>query len=70
MVSITTVVWIVLYIVIGGMVFGLLNLLIDRAPFMPPEWKPVAKFFLLALAILVLIGILLSLMNGTPLFRS
>jgi hypothetical protein len=71
MISITGAVWLVVYLIIGGIVFGLLNLLIDNAPFMPAEWKPIAKYLLLALAVLVIIGILISFLNGggSPIFR-
>jgi hypothetical protein len=69
MVSLSQVVTVVLYLLIAGAVLGLLKLLIDRAPFLPEGWKPIANYILLVLAVLVLIGILLSLVNGTPLIR-
>jgi hypothetical protein len=69
MISIGAAVTIIVYLIVGGIVFGLLNLLIDKAPFMPEGWKPVMKWILLCLAILVLIGLLLSFFGGTPIFR-
>jgi hypothetical protein len=70
MISIGAAVTIIVYLIVGGIVFGLLNLLIDKAPFMPEGWKPVMKWILLCLAILVLIGLLLSFFGGTPIFRA
>jgi hypothetical protein len=71
MISVSTAVWVVVYLIVGGIVFGLLNLLVDRAPFMPEGWKPIAKYILLVLAVLVLIGILVSLFGGGgPIFRA
>jgi hypothetical protein len=69
MISITTVVWVVVYLLVGGAIFGLLSWIIDSAPFMPAGWKPIAKWILLVMAVLVLIGVLLSLVNGTSIIR-
>jgi hypothetical protein len=60
---------VILLLIIAGIVFGLLDLLIQRAPFIPVEWKAGVRWVLLVLAVLVLIGILLSLVGGTPVFR-
>ena len=62
-ISISGAVWFVIYVLIGGAIFGLLNLLIDRAPFMPAEWKPIAKYILIVIAVLVLIFWLLSMLG-------
>ena len=70
MISIQTAVYLIVYLIIGGIVFGLLTLLVDRAPFMPEGWKPIVKWILLVLAVLVLIGILLTFLGGTPVFRA
>jgi hypothetical protein len=68
MISRSTAVWVVLYLIIGGLVFWLLNFLVDYVH--PPEpWYKVAKVILVVLAVLVLIGILVSLVQGVPLFR-
>lgn len=69
MFSLTTIVWLIVYILIAGAVFGLLKLLIDKAPFLPEGWKPIANYILLVCAVLVLIGILISVVQGTPLIR-
>ena len=68
MISITMAVQVVLILVIGGIIFWLLYFLIARSP-MPAEWKTVANFILLVLGVFVLIGILLWLATGTPIFR-
>lgn len=71
MISIQDAVTLIVYLIVGGIVFGLLTLLVDRAPFMPEGWKPVLKYVLLAIAILVLITVLLSFIGVVrgPLFR-
>lgn len=71
MISISGAVSLIVLLVVGGIIFGLLALLIDKAPFMPDGWKPVCKYILIVLAVLVLIGILLSLVGGGtgPIFR-
>jgi len=69
MISLTDIVWTVVFMIGAGAVFGLLKLLIDRAPFLPDGWKPTANYILLVMAVLVLIGIILSLMTKTPLIR-
>lgn len=68
MISIAMAVQIVLYLVIGGLIFWLLYFLVSRSP-LPEPWKTVANFVLLALAVFVLIGILLWLATGQPIFR-
>jgi hypothetical protein len=68
-ISIQGVVNVVVVLLVLGIVFGLLDLLIRKAPFIREDWKAGIRWVLLALAILVLIGILLSLVGGTPIFR-
>jgi hypothetical protein len=68
--SLQNVVAIVVYVLVAAIIFGLLDLLIRKAPFVPEEWKPTIRWVLLALGILVLIGVLLSFLTGTPLFRA
>lgn len=68
MISISGAVVIVLYLVLGGLVFYLLWWLLDYVN--PPEpWKKVGGVVLAVLGVLVLIGILLSLVDGRPVFR-
>ncbi len=67
--SIQTVVYIVVFVIVGGIIFGILDQLIQKAPFMPADWKPTARYILFALAGLVIIGLLLSFITGTPIFR-
>lgn len=69
MISLTEIVWTVVFMIGAGAVFGLLKLLIDRNPWMPAEWKPTVNYILLVMAVLVLIGIIFSLMTKTPLIR-
>lgn len=69
MISLTGAIWIILYLVVAAIVFGLLDYLIRTAPFIPDGWKPVLRWILAALGILVLIGILLSFLGGGPIFR-
>jgi len=68
-ISIQGVVNIILTLLVLGIVFGLLDLLVRKAPFIPEEWKAGIRWVLLVLAVLVLIGILLSFVGGTPIFR-
>lgn len=68
MISISTAVSVCLYIVVGGLIFWLLFFLLNYVN--PPEpWKKVGGVILMVLAVLVLIGVLLSLVGGQPLFR-
>jgi hypothetical protein len=69
-ISIQGIVNIVLVLLVLGIVFGLLDLLIRKAPFIPEEWKAGIRWVLLVLAVLVLIAILLSFISGTPIFRA
>lgn len=68
MISISAAVYVILYLVIGGLIFWLLWWLVNYVA--PPEpFRKVANVILAILAVLVVIGILLSLINGTPIFR-
>jgi hypothetical protein len=73
MISISTAVTIVVYLLVGALVFGLLYWLVGAvAGVVGPGAEPfikVARVILLILAVLVIIGILLSLVGGQPLFR-
>jgi formate hydrogenlyase subunit 3/multisubunit Na+/H+ antiporter MnhD subunit len=68
------VVWLVAYLLVAGLVFGLLFFLIDyvaREFHSEPMqlFAKVAKVILVVVAVLVLIGILLSAVPGGPTFR-
>jgi hypothetical protein len=68
MISLSGAVMVILYLLIAGIVFGLLWWLISYIN--PPEpFKKIANVVLAILAVLVVIGILISLVNGTPIFR-
>jgi preprotein translocase subunit SecE len=72
MISLSGAVNVILTLIIAGIVFGLLDLLIRKAPFIPEEWKQGMRYVLLVLAVLVLIGILVGLTGGGgmgPIFR-
>ncbi len=71
MISLSGAVWIIIYILVAGCIYGLLSYLIDVIA--PPEpFRKVAKVVLLVLAILVIIGILLNLVGvgAGPIFRA
>lgn len=72
MISISAAINVIIFVLIGGVIFGLLLWLVDylerKVPFFSPyAW--VARVVLVVVAVLVLIGILLSLATGTPVFR-
>lgn len=68
MISLSAAVSIVIYLVVGGLVLWLLFFLIGYIN--PPEpFKKVANVVLMVLAVLVCIGVLLSFLNGQPMFR-
>jgi heme A synthase len=68
MLSLTGMVTIVVYLIVAGLVFWLLWWLINYIA--PPEpFRKVANVVLAIMAVLVVIGILLSLVGGTPIFR-
>ncbi len=74
MIDLNTVIFVVLYLLIAGAVFGLLFLLINyvESQFASPPMAmfcKVARVFLVILAVLVLIGMLVSMISGTPLFH-
>lgn len=68
MISISGAVTIIIYLIVGGLVFWLLNFLIDYVN--PPEpFQKITKVVLVVLVVLVCIGILLTIVGGQPLFR-
>ncbi len=74
MIDLATVVWVVLYLLVAGAVFALLLFLINYvAAQFPGEgmnlFAKAARIFLIVLAVLVLIGLLISFISGQPLIR-
>ncbi len=68
MISISAAASVVLTLIIAGIIFGLLYWLIGFCA-VPEPFNKVAKVVLAVLAVFVCIGVLLSLLNGQPLFR-
>lgn len=68
MISIEMVVHLILYIIVAGAIFGLLWFLIGYVG-IPEPFNRFARVALMVLAVLVLIGVLLSLIGGRPLIR-
>ena len=68
MISLSAAVNVVLVLIVAGIIFGLLVWLIDFCR-TPEPFRQVARVILAILAVLVVIGVLLSLVGGTPLFR-
>jgi hypothetical protein len=68
MISLSGAVTVIIYLVVAGLIFWLLWWLVGYTN--PPEpFKKIASVILAILAVLVIIGILLSLVNNQPLFR-
>ena len=67
MISLTSVVYLVVYLMVAALVFWLLNYLVDTVVTQEPFHK-VAKVVLIVFAVLVAIGLLLSLVGGGPVF--
>jgi Trk-type K+ transport system membrane component len=72
MISITAAVTVILYLIVGGLIFGLLYYAIYYCEKEFPGggifWK-FARIVLVLLAVFVIIGILLSMFGGQQLFR-
>lgn len=68
MISISAAVSLIMYLVVAGLIFWLLWWLVDYVA--PPEpFRKIANVVLAILAVLVVIGLLLSLVGGQPVFR-
>ena len=67
MISIEQVVWAIIYLIIGGVVFWLLTWLIDYIG-LPEPFRKVARVVLAVGAVLVVIAVLLA-MAGHPIVR-
>jgi hypothetical protein len=68
MISISAAVTIIIYLIICGAIFFLLNWLIDYCG-TPEPFRKIARVILAIFAVLAVIGILLSLLGGQPVFR-
>lgn len=72
MIDLQTVVMVVVYLLVGAVVFGLLYYLVNFVGSQFPGSEPfikVARIILVVLAVLVCIFILLSLVGSGPVFR-
>jgi len=69
MLSLSAVVYVLIYLIVAGLVFFLLHWLISYVG-LPEPFNKVAHIVLAVAAVLVIIGILLSLTGGTPVFRA
>ncbi len=68
MISLGAAVTTIVYLVVAGLIFWLLYWLVEFVG--PPEpFRKVATVILAILAVMVVIGILLSMVNGQPIFR-
>lgn len=69
MISIEQIVYAVVFMLGAAAIFFFLNILVEKAFFIPADWKPAIKYVILAGAILIAIGVILSLMLGRSLIR-
>jgi hypothetical protein len=69
MVSLSGAVSVFVYLLLAGLVFGLLWWLVGYLA-LPEPFNKAARVVLAILAVLVIIGILLSLVGGHPIFRA
>lgn len=67
MISLSAAVMVVVYLIVAGLIFGLLWWLIGYCG-LPAPFDKVARVVLAVLAVLVIIGILLSLVSGRAIF--
>lgn len=68
MISISAAVNVLVYLIVAGVIFGLLWWLIGYCG-LPEPFDKVARVILAVLAVLVVIGVLMSLVGGQPVFR-
>lgn len=68
MISLSGAVGVFIYLLVAGMVFGLLWWLVGYIG-LPQPFDKAARVVLAILAVLVIIGILISMTGGTPVFR-
>jgi hypothetical protein len=67
-ISLSAMVMILVYLIVAGLIFGLLWWLIGYCG-LPAPFDRVARVIIAVLAVLVIIGVLLSLVGGQPVFR-
>ncbi len=58
----------VIYVIVGGLIFGLLWWLIGYCA-IPEPFNKVARVLIAVIAVVFLIMVLLSVVNGQPIFR-
>lgn len=67
MFSLSALVYLIVYLIVAGLIFWLLWWLVNYIA--PPEpFRKVANVILAIFAVMIVIGILLSFVNGRPLF--
>jgi hypothetical protein len=68
MISLNAIVMLIIYLMVAGLIWWLLWWLVNYIA--PPEpFRKIANVVLAIFAVLVVIGLLLSLLGGQPLFR-
>lgn len=67
MFSLTALVSLLIYLIVGGLIFGLLWWLIGYCG-LPAPFDKVCRIILAIMAVLFIIGVLLSLVGGVPVF--
>jgi SNF family Na+-dependent transporter len=65
---ITTLVHLAVYILIVGIILGLIMMIIDNVPFFEP-WRAIARTIVIVIGALILILLLLSIITDVPLGR-
>jgi len=68
MVSLSALITLVIYVIVAGLIFYLIWWLIGYCG-LPEPFNKVCRILVAVVAVLFLIGILLSMINGQPLFR-
>lgn len=68
MISLSAMVTLLVYIIVAGLIFGLCLWLLNYLGIHEP-FNRVARVILVVFAVLFLIGILLSIVGGVPIFR-
>lgn len=66
-ISIQGLVELVVWLIVVGLIVGLLLFLVAKAPFIPPEWKTWINYVIYFVCVLILINFLLG-FAGYPLF--
>ena len=69
MISLSAAVSLIVYLIVAGLILWLLWWLVGYVG-LPEPFRKVANVILAIVAVLIIIGLLLSLVGGTPLFRA